>query len=264
MCQKRKFSAYRMRLLYELQRSPKSIFVTLTFDEPSLSRFKDNPNRSLSLFLDRVRKKYGKQVRHWFVAEYGKKRGRLHYHGLLFNCQFDNEELETMWKYGNTFVGYANEITAKYIVKYLTKEDTKGKLPPRIITSKGIGDNWLQTLDCKLLQKSLSTAMTIGGYPVPIPRYYLDKMYNEREKEIISYYNYMESIPTFYLNGRAYTDEKLYNQALKFKCDMYENLGFIFDKPLKTTYRISREQRTKVLFEVVCCIDNMDFFKQRL
>ena len=256
-CQKRKFSGYRMRLLYELNRYPNSIFVTLTFDEQSLSRFKVEPNKAIRLFLDRIRKSYGKQVRHWFVAEYGKKRGRLHYHGILFNCQMDNEELEKYWKYGNTFVGYANEITARYIVKYLTKDDTKGHKPPRIISSFGIGDNWLDTPECHLFKKQFATAINVGGYPIPLPRYYIDKMYNEREKEIISYYNNMESPREFWLSGRKYTDERLYELYREKLYNQYKSLGLVastdnYDLPTpriysETRFRVYLDEYNKIL-----------------
>lgn len=246
-CQKRKFTGYRMRLLYELQKYPHSIFVTLTFDNPSLSEFKDNPNKSLRLFLDRFRKKYGKQVRHWFVAEYGSKRGRLHYHGILFNCDIGNDELESLWKYGNTFVGYANEATAKYIVKYLTKQDTKGLQPPRIVSSFGIGASWLDTPECKIAKKALSPIIYVGGYPTPLPRFYIDKMFTKEDKEHISYYYYMETPHTdeHYLDGRLYTDIKKYNYALYQKYLTYKSQGFLFDEYIKKP-TLSRETRFSV------------------
>lgn len=252
-CQKRKFRDYRMRLLYELKQYPNSIFVTLTFDNPSLSRFRDNPNSSIRLFLDRIRKKYGHQVRHWFVAEFGKKRGRLHYHGILFNIDIGNTELSKLWKYGNTFVGYANEATAKYIVKYLTKQDTKGIAPPRVITSKGIGSSWLSSPECNILRRSLSTTIYHGGRPFQIPRYYIDKMFTEREKEIISYYYHMETPPQteFFINGRSY-DLKNYEYHRQQKLKSYRQNGFLFDDYLRqrslcsaTRFRIACEVASK-------------------
>ncbi len=250
-----------MRLLYELQRYPNSIFVTLTFDESSLRRFEDDPNKSLSLFLDRVRKRYGKQVRHWFVAEYGSKRGRLHYHGILFDIDINNEDLADLWKYGNTFVGYANEITAKYIVKYLTKDDTKGyKKAPRVVSSKGIGESFLQTADCALLKKQMATCFEKNGYKVPIPRYYLDKMYNEREKEIISYYLYMESQFDYYVGGTRYTDKYLAEKARKKLYQDYKALGLISSGYIKR-YRISSQLRQMVLFDVVSYYENIEFYE---
>ena len=255
-CLKRKFFGYRLRLLSELKKYPNSIFVTLTFDNPSLSRFKDNPNKSLSLFLDRVRKEYG-HVRHWFVAEYGKKKGRLHYHGILFNCQFDNETLERMWKYGNTFVGYANEITAKYIVKYLTKDDTKGhKVPPRIISSKGIGLDFLNSPELQVCKKTLTNYLPINGYKVPLPRYYIEKLFTEREREIISYYLYMESDLDYYVGGTRYTNKRDADEARLSLYRNYKSLGLVYSDDYEKRPRISSETKFRVYMDAYCSILN--------
>lgn len=250
-CQKRKFRDYRMRLLYELQQYPNSIFVTLTFDNPSLIRFSDNPNKAIRLFLDRIRKKYGQQVRHWFVAEFGKKRGRLHYHGILFNIDIGNDELFQLWKYGNTFVGYANEATAKYIVKYLTKQDTKGIYPPRVITSKGIGSSWLKTDECRLATASLSIFIYVGGRPVAIPRYYIQHMYTEEERDVISYYHYMEEPEQtqFFIDGRSY-DFRTFEYFRKQKLKEYKRQGFLFDGYIKRSRSLSKETRFRIACDV--------------
>lgn len=250
-CQKRKFFDYRMRLLYELQKYPNSVFITLTFDNHSLSRFSNNPNKAVRLFLDRVRKHYGSQVRHWIIAEYGSLRGRVHYHGILFDINLTNSDLSRFWRYGYTFVGYANEATARYIVKYLTKQDTKGLQPPRVISSKGIGSTWLDTPECRIAQSQLMTTVQVGGVPYPIPRYYLDKMYSDRDKELISYYYYMETPPqvSFYINGREYSDKKHYDFARLQKLQDYKRQGFFFEDYLKKP-RISGEMRYRVALEV--------------
>ena len=242
-CAKRRFFGYRMRLIYELQRYPNSLFVTLTFDNESLIHFVDDYNRSILLFLDRIRKAFGKQVRHWFVAEYGEKKGRIHYHGILFNCQMTNEELAKYWKYGHTFVGYANEITAKYIVKYLTKNDTKGSTPPRIISSKGIGDNWLDTAEANLIRSSLSTAIYIDSKPIPLPRFYIDKMYTQRDKEKISYYNFMENKREYWLAGRKYDDEALFKLKREQLYKQFASLGLHDRTDFEHKSRISSATR---------------------
>lgn len=246
-CQKRKLSGYRFRLLHEIMQYPKSIFVTLTFDNEHLHKFRSNPNKSLSLFLDRVRKRYGRQVRHFFIAEYGSLNGRLHFHGILFDIDISNSELSELWKYGFTFVGYANEITAKYIVKYLTKDVTKGVKPPRVLTSKGIGSSWLDTSDCRLVKANLSTCLFLGGMPYPLPRYYIDKMYSEREKEIMSYYTYMESDFEYYLSGRKYTDYDLYLKAREQKAIQYSSwtASSEYEKEIK----LSSETRFRYLID---------------
>ena len=86
-CQKSYNNQYRIRLLYELRKYPPGtcLFVTLTFDDDNLKKFSKDTNKAVRLFLDRLRKDYGKQIRHWFVCEFGTLYGRPHYHGILFN-----------------------------------------------------------------------------------------------------------------------------------------------------------------------------------
>lgn len=237
---------YRMRLLYEIAQYPRSIFLTLTFDEPSLARFRSNPNRALSLFMDRMRKTIGYAPRHWFVAEFGKKHGRLHYHGFLFDCVLSNQQVESLWKYGNTWVGYANEVTARYIVKYLTKTDTKGERPPRIFSSHGIGDAYLTTPDCELARSMYATSFTINGYVVPIPRYYLDKMYNDVEKEYIAYYNHMEREKVYTFHGRRYSNERLLRHARELVRASYLTNGLLSHDPPSRVPRVHALERFEI------------------
>ena len=72
-CQKSYNNQYRIRLLYELRKYPSGtcLFVTLTFDDDNLKKFSKDTNKAVRLFLDRLRKDYGKQIRHWFVCEFG-------------------------------------------------------------------------------------------------------------------------------------------------------------------------------------------------
>ena len=95
-CQKSSNNQYRIRLMYEIRKWPPNtcLFVTLTFDDENLMKYQDNPNKAVRLFLDRMRKRFGKQIRHWFIGEYGSLKGRPHYHGILFNVP---RELSTVY-----------------------------------------------------------------------------------------------------------------------------------------------------------------------
>lgn len=75
-CQKSSNNQYRIRLMYEIRKWPPNtcLFVTLTFDDENLIKYQDNPNKAVRLFLDRMRKRFGKQIRHWFIGEYGTKK----------------------------------------------------------------------------------------------------------------------------------------------------------------------------------------------
>lgn len=185
-CEKSRMRSFQIRLLYELDKYPNSQFVTLTFDDANLAQFSSDPNRAVRLFLDRARKRFGKQLRHWFVAEYGSLHGRLHYHGILFNTppDLDGCELARLWSYGFSYVGYSNEKTARYITKYVTKSCSGDKRPPRIISSKGIGADYLTPDNVSFHRDgdTLRPYLYYGSFKVPLPRYYYSKIFTDEDK----------------------------------------------------------------------------------
>ena len=186
---------YMIRLLYEFYSYPNSYFVTLTFNDESLEAFKDEPNKAVRLFLDRFRKSVNdnKQIRHWFVAEYGTLHGRIHYHGILFNIPLDKfgkdelkEKLETAWKYGFVDVSKVRGDGApRYISKYVTKSCSDYKKTPRIITSFGIGKGYLNSENLNFHKDKsgmLRPYILKSGYKIPLPRYYADKIFTAKDK----------------------------------------------------------------------------------
>lgn len=119
-------------------------FVTLTYDEKHYPK-KDTSTslhvREIQLFLKRLRKRINDrfQIKYIAVSEFGKKRGRLHYHLLLFGfpnemhdlIYFDNyatpyatEMIKQSWQKG--FVKVVNSIdsnVSNYLTKYITKQN---------------------------------------------------------------------------------------------------------------------------------------------
>lgn len=185
-CEKHRMRDFQIRLLYEIDKYPNSLFITLTFDDTNLLRFSANPNSAVRLFLDRVRKRYGKQVRHWIVAEYGTLHGRLHYHGILFDTplRLDGDELSRLWSYGFSYVGYSCDKTARYVTKYVTKSCSGNRSPPRIISSKGIGAGYLTPENVLFHNdgETLRPYLYYGGFKVPLPRYYYSKVFSDEDK----------------------------------------------------------------------------------
>ena len=214
-CNRSRLNGWRIRLLSEVNRYPNSIFVTLTFNDKYLSKFKDNPNKAISLFLDRTRKKYGKQIRHFFIAEFGTLNGRIHYHGIIFNAPYkslDPTELATEWKYGVVYLGWCNEKTCNYIVKYITKDAPKGQKVPRVIASKGLGESYVKEYG---LSHRMSAMPYIrkGTYRIPLPRYYLTKLWSDYERVQLQIKSMLEPYVR-YVDGYKYTDELSYKDAL--------------------------------------------------
>lgn len=119
-------------------------FVTLTYDEKNYPQKYNSTSlhvREIQLFLKRLRKKINDrfQIKYIAVSEFGKKRGRLHYHLLLFGfpnemhdlIYFDNyatpfatEMIKQSWQKG--FVKVVNSIdsnVSNYLTKYITKQN---------------------------------------------------------------------------------------------------------------------------------------------
>lgn len=234
-CEKRRMFDYRVRLMYELDVYPNSAFITLTFNDEYIKLFADNPNMAVRRFLDRMRKTFGKQIRHWIVSEYGTLNGRIHYHGFLFNVpdNFDTKLLQNLWKYGFVWLGYANERSAKYITKYVTKSASAGKKAPRIICSKGVGLSYLTPESVHFHIGdfgNLRPYLQVGGCKYPLPRYYYSKVFTDDLKvEMIldRFYNPPEK---FYVAGKEYDNELDFILARRRLFERNCKLGLSVDK----------------------------------
>ena len=187
---------WNIRLYEEIKTNTNGKFVTLTFNNESLNKFRKELNtvddnkiatRAVYLYNNRYRKKYKKALRHWLITEKGHQNTeRIHLHGIIFT---DNiHEIESMWSYGWVYIGnYCNEQTINYIIKYVTKIDTvhpdfKGK----ILCSPGIGRTYIQ--DNKALNNiykekdTNDNYVTKNGKKLPLPIYYKNKLYTEKER----------------------------------------------------------------------------------
>ena len=135
-------------------------FITLTFDEQNLYK-RPNPYtvdvRDFQLFMKRLRKKFGPNIRFYHCGEYGevcrvsgKSRhnapagkfypsiGRPHYHALLFGFNFPDRELfkispqgnhlytsnilAELWPYGLAVIGDVSFQSAAYVARYVMKK----------------------------------------------------------------------------------------------------------------------------------------------
>lgn len=202
-CRRKRKNEWQIRLHEESRHSRQAVFVTLTFSEESINDLEkyyiekhegeipdanQTAKTGIRLFLERWRKKYGTSIKHWLITELGHKgTERIHLHGILFQ-KIDKKELDKIWKYGHTWVGYCNAKTINYVVKYCMKVDEKHKnFIGRIFTSKGIGQGYTKTWDFE--QNRYQGPNTNEHYRLPsghkkqLPIYYRNKVYNERQRE---------------------------------------------------------------------------------
>ena len=237
-CQSAKRNGWRMRLLAEFYRCPASAFITLTFDDTHLERFKDNPNKALSLFFDRVRKFCGRSIRHFICPELGDKTKRLHYHGILFDVPGLNSDLlSSLWKYGFIYLGWCNPKTINYVTKYITKFYATAVKLPRLFVSKGIGIDFLNNYGVEL-KDNMTPYFTSNGYRIPLPRYYLEKLFDKTERFLLQFLS-NQKLFTRYVDGRVYYDKDSYKDALKRYYDKLKSISIVdLSKPTKKAFDI--------------------------
>lgn len=194
-------------------------FVTLTFSEENLLKYRllaqeelkdeakcdiyltDNTAAKIAIrhYLERVRKRTGKSIKHWFITERGHTNTRrIHIHGIIWASYSQHGrgsnrpgdlDLTKEWKNGWTFNGeYVGEKTITYISKYITKNDRdnigfKGK----ICCSSGIGKEYILSyngLRNKFRgKKTIETYRLSNGKEIGLPMYYRNKIYTEAERE---------------------------------------------------------------------------------
>lgn len=182
-------------------------FVTLTFDDDHLLKFWKGDgapritqnfsdydlSRIIRLFLERVRKKTGRSIRHVFIPEFGdpvRHTGRLHLHGLLFGCTIDRDTLLSCWSNGHIHVHYyCDARTSGYITKYMTK-DMHNKVP--VFVSSGIGESLVNSSTRKLAERilrglSADTRLDFNGFKYGMPLYVYNKLFDYLDRFIVSY-----------------------------------------------------------------------------
>ena len=204
-CRKQRGRNWQVRLHEEVKVNTNGKFVTLTFNENSLSELidvienitpltgydLDNEIATVGMrrFLERWRKSTGKSVRHWFITELGQTNTeRVHLHGILFTDK-DEEFIKDRWKYGHVYIGeFVNEKTVNYIVKYVSKTD---RLHPnytsKVLCSHGIGKNFVTSYNSERNRfngdNTKETYVTRTGIKLGLPTYYRNHIYNEDERE---------------------------------------------------------------------------------
>lgn len=201
-CRKEKQREWRVRLEEEL-RSNFGYFTTLTIspegikeiEEKTSLKWEENPNeiatKALRLFLERVRKETKKSIKHWCVTELGEEKDRVHLHGIFFG-QRSAELIRKHWKYGFVFIGvYCSSRSVNYMTKYMLKVDIKHpEFKQIVLASPGIGAGYTDRLDY-LWQKqnykniNVATYTFRNGTKMAMPKYYKNKIFTEKEREIM-------------------------------------------------------------------------------
>lgn len=164
-CMQKYSSDWALRCQMELKLHSESCCVTLTYDDehcPDELCRKDSQD-----FLKRLRSRFPeKRIRYFGCGEYGSKRGRPHFHIILFGFDFPDKKyfkmsgrkqkvyvskiLSELWSFGYATIGDVTRETCFYTAKYLGKlRQIDGKKPPFCLMSlkPSIGIDYLTAED---------------------------------------------------------------------------------------------------------------------
>ncbi|AXL14688.1 replication initiator protein [Microviridae sp.] len=127
-----------IRCVHEASLYNRNCFITLTYNNDNLPDDGSLNVRHFQLFMKRLRKKYGTNIRFFHCGEYGDLHRRPHYHACLFNLDFadkklwkitntgdrlyTSEELSKIWPYGFCTIGDVTFKSAAYVARYITKK----------------------------------------------------------------------------------------------------------------------------------------------
>ncbi len=139
-CRLERSRQWAVRCMHEAQTHTRNCFITLTYDDAHLPADGGLILRDWQTFAKRLRKRCG-SFRYYHCGEYGDRRGRPHYHALLFGLDFQSDQLldstsqhgdklytseilSDTWGMGKTMIGAVTFQSAAYVARYCMKKIT--------------------------------------------------------------------------------------------------------------------------------------------
>jgi len=209
-CRLERSRVWAVRIANEASLYQNNCFITLTYAPEHLPANGSLVLEHFQLFLKRLRKKYGSNIRFFHCGEYGESLGRPHYHACLLNFDFpdkrhtrvtprgdlayESKSLSMLWPFGRHEIGELTFESAAYCARYVTKKVTGNaadahysrvdfetgeiiSLKPEYTTMSrrpGIGAPFLQRFAKDVY--SGDCVVLKGGAKIPPPKFY-DKHY---------------------------------------------------------------------------------------
>lgn len=132
-----------MRCVAEMGNSMKAVFLTLTFDPFHLPSNNSISKEFIKTWLknlrERIRYHYNETIRFYCCGEYGEKKGRPHYHAIIFGFDFPDKQLwskkkgqllyiskflQDAWFFGWHTIGQVTMESCQYVAQYVLKKFT--------------------------------------------------------------------------------------------------------------------------------------------
>lgn len=204
-CRLEKSRQWAVRCLHESQLHAENSFLTLTYSDHKLPTHGSLVPEHHQKFIKRLRKRYsGKKIRYFHCGEYGDSTDRPHYHTLLFGHNFADRKflkmsgdkpifisdtLDSIWGYGQAYIGAVEFESAAYVARYALKKVTGDKaeahykslnphtgevfdIEPEYITMSrrpGIGKEWFEKYKTEIYPEDV---LVVGGVKMKAPTYY--------------------------------------------------------------------------------------------
>ena len=128
-----------VRCHHEATMHKNNSFLTLTFNSENLPEDGSLNVATFQNFMKKVRNHTKIQgLRYFHCGEYGEKKGRPHYHVLLFGYDFPDkkehklsskkyklytsQQLQELWPYGFSYIGNVTFESASYVARYIFKK----------------------------------------------------------------------------------------------------------------------------------------------
>lgn len=165
-CRLERARQWAVRCVHEAQMHDRNCFITLTYNDENVPAHGDLVYRDFQLFMKRLRKKFGKNIRFFMCGEYGERRERPHFHACLFGIDFDDRvyfktsasgskvftsaTLQSLWSdrgggdIGFATVGELNFDSAGYVARYVMKK-ARGGSPREEICDLETGELYFRT-----------------------------------------------------------------------------------------------------------------------
>lgn len=201
------------RAAMEIKTSPNNNwFITLTYADKYLTYNKWNlptiNENDLTIFIKKLRKKYGEGIKYLAGSEYGSRKQRPHFHIIFFNLKLNDlietgtnnnlnqkyyisKDIDKLWGKGLHIIGQVTYNSANYVARYTLKKQSKidyEKLniaPEKLRMSKGIGEKYYEKNKDNIFKYGIKIKAGEKLIETPIPRYFLKKAVKEGKEELV-------------------------------------------------------------------------------
>lgn len=192
-CLRDKARSWRVRLLHEhmFGNHDSCTCLTLTIAPEYYEQFQTKAGMASAMraFIDRLRyyTPGRRSPKRFFISELGEERGRLHFHGFVWDCNISKRDLDRSWRYG--FICAQPLRSARqlsYATKYITKPAV-GFHKPTIFVSPGLGQSYCNQEQWRSWHKKgnandpLNFYCKFDSFVYAMPRYYRTKIFTDDE-----------------------------------------------------------------------------------